>query len=101
MNGRGVPQDFAEATRWYRLAADQGFVVAQLDLAIRYTIAPGVPQDIVQGHMWDNIAAFHLAGEKREMTAKIHDLLAIVMTRNQLAEAQRLAHEWDAAHPQQ
>ena len=51
--------------------------------------------------MWDNIAASHLAGENREMTAKIHDLLAIVMTRNQLAEAQRLAHEWDAAHPQQ
>ena len=25
LNGQGVPQDFAEAARWYQLAAEQGF----------------------------------------------------------------------------
>ena len=25
-NGRGVPQDYKQAVKWYRLAAEQGFV---------------------------------------------------------------------------
>ncbi len=28
-NGRGVPQDDAEAAKWFRLAAEQGLVEAQ------------------------------------------------------------------------
>ena len=32
LGGRGVPQDFAEALRWIRLAADQGHVEAQRNL---------------------------------------------------------------------
>jgi len=31
-NGHGVSQDYAEAARWYRLAADQGFEAAQQKL---------------------------------------------------------------------
>jgi TPR repeat protein len=30
--GKGVKQDFDEAEKWYRLAADQGFEEAQLYL---------------------------------------------------------------------
>ena len=33
-NGHGVPQDYAEARKWYRLAADQGGISAQYDLSI-------------------------------------------------------------------
>ena len=29
-NGEGVPEDDAEAVRWYRLAAEQGYAAAQL-----------------------------------------------------------------------
>ena len=29
-SGRGVPQDYKEAIKWYRLAADQGFARAQI-----------------------------------------------------------------------
>ena len=32
--GRGVPQDAAEAVRWYRLAAAQGDAYAQYDLGV-------------------------------------------------------------------
>jgi uncharacterized protein len=28
-NGQGVPQDYVEAVKWYRLAAEQGHAVAQ------------------------------------------------------------------------
>ena len=31
-NGEGVPQDYGEALRWYRLAADQGHASAQVSL---------------------------------------------------------------------
>ena len=31
--GWGVAKDYAEALRWYRLAADQGFAAAQAKLA--------------------------------------------------------------------
>ena len=34
--GRGVPQDDAEAVRWYRLAADQGYVPALINLGNMY-----------------------------------------------------------------
>ena len=30
--GQGVPQDYVEAARWYRLAADQGYASAQANL---------------------------------------------------------------------
>ncbi len=33
-NGEGVPQDHAEAVRWYRLAADQGLALAQFSLGV-------------------------------------------------------------------
>ena len=43
-DGRGVPEDDAEAVRWYRLAADQGQSGAQLNLGVMYANGEGVPQ---------------------------------------------------------
>ena len=33
-NGEGVPQDYAEAVKWYRLAAEQGDARAQYNLGL-------------------------------------------------------------------
>ena len=33
-NGEGVPQDYAEAVRWFRLAAEQGDADAQYNLGV-------------------------------------------------------------------
>ncbi len=46
-DGRGVPGDFAEAAKWYRLAADRGFAPAQYRLANLLEKGAGVPRDIV------------------------------------------------------
>ena len=43
--GREVPQDDAEAVRWYRLVADQGDADAQTNLGIMYGSGQGVRQD--------------------------------------------------------
>ena len=34
--GQGIPQDFAEAIKWYRLAAEQGDDYSQYDLGVMY-----------------------------------------------------------------
>jgi uncharacterized protein len=40
-----VPQDDREAVRFYKLAADQGFAMAQYNLALMYQDGRGVPKD--------------------------------------------------------
>ena len=35
--GQGVPQDYAEAVKWYRKAAEQGDVNAQHNIGLMYT----------------------------------------------------------------
>src|SRR6266511_1990376 len=49
-DGRGVPQDYAEATKWYRLAADLGDAQAQYNLGLSYAKGEGVSQDNVSAH---------------------------------------------------
>ncbi len=39
--GQGVPQDYAEAMRWYRSAAEQGNAKAQSNLGIMYLVGQG------------------------------------------------------------
>ena len=56
-NGRGVPLDDAEAVRWYRLAADQGFDRAQTSLGFYYREGLGVPQDYAEAVRWYRLAA--------------------------------------------
>jgi uncharacterized protein len=48
--GQGVPQDYAEAVKWFQLAADQGLAIAQNNLGAMYYNGQGVPQDYVQAH---------------------------------------------------
>ena len=67
-----------------------------------YAEGRGVPQDYVQAHMWTNLAASRMtAGEGRERAVENRDALAGQMTPAQRADAQRLAREWDAAHPRE
>ena len=93
-NGQGVPQDYAEAMKWYRKAAEQGNAAARFNLGAMYSNGQGVPQDYVHSHMWYNLAA---AGGDADAVKK-RDTVSTYMTADQIAEAQRLASEWMAAH---
>jgi len=55
--GQGVPQDYAEAAKWNRLAADQGFAEAQASLGVAYIQGQGVPQDYAEAVKWCRKAA--------------------------------------------
>ena len=89
-HGEGVPQDYAEAVKWYRKAAEQGDATAQFNLGTDYAKGQGVPQDYVLAHMWLNLAA----AQGTEGAVKNRDIVAKKMTTDQLAEAQRLARDW-------
>ena len=94
-HGDGVPQDYVEAVRWYRLAADQEYAIAQYNLGLMYVRGDGVPEDIVLAYMWWNLAA----AQGNEIAQDNKDIIEEDMTREQIAEGQRLSREWLEAHP--
>jgi uncharacterized protein len=56
-NGNGVVQDYAEAVKWYRLAAEQGYADAQYNLGLMYDYGNGVVQDYAEAVKWYRLAA--------------------------------------------
>lgn len=87
--GEGVPQDYAEAVKWYRLAAQQGSVAGQMKLGLMYFYGQGVPQDHVKAHLWLNLAA----ASGGVFPGLVRDEVAVKMTPQQIAEAQKLARD--------
>ena len=84
--GLGVPEDDAEAVRWYRLAAAR-LSEAQFKLGLMYSNGEGVLEDSVLAHMWFNIAGangYEDAGEQR-------DTLEQDMSRAEISRAIELA----------
>jgi TPR repeat protein len=92
--GKGVPQDYKEAVRLYRLAAEQGNTAAQFNLGSAYYNGLGVPQNDIQAYMWFILAS--TGGDADDI--KTRDDVAATMTPGQIAEAERLAREWLQSH---
>jgi TPR repeat protein len=55
--GQGVPQDYAEAIKWFRLSAEKGFPGGQTNLGTLYEYGRGVPQDYAEAAKWYGLAA--------------------------------------------
>ncbi|MFA6173897.1 MAG: tetratricopeptide repeat-containing serine protease family protein [Kiritimatiellales bacterium] len=55
--GEGVPQDYKEAVKWYRLAAEQGEAEAQGRLGFCYAKGDGVPENSNEAVKWYRRAA--------------------------------------------
>ena len=55
--GAFVPQDDAEAARWYRLAAEEGHAISQVHLGFMHSEGRGVPQDDAEAMRWYRLAA--------------------------------------------
>ena len=56
-DGEGVPQNYTEAVRWTRKAAEQGDVIAQKNLGVFYDRGDGVPQNYAEAVKWYQKAA--------------------------------------------
>ena len=89
--GRGVPQDFEEAVKWYRLAAAQGNESAQVSLGMMYSKGRGLKQDFVRALMWFDLAAARSTGNARDSATENRDRIASKMTAEQITAAQEMA----------
>ena len=56
-DGDGIPQDYAAAAKWYRLAAEQGNAEAQNKLGVCYAWGRGVPRDTAEGVKVDAVGS--------------------------------------------
>ena len=56
-SGRVVPENDAEAVRWYRLAAEQGDAASQNNLGFMYARGEGVPENDAEAVKWYRLAA--------------------------------------------
>ena len=93
-NGRGVPQSYVEAARWFCRAAVQDEASAQYMLGLQYDKGQGVSENRIEAHKWLNLAAAHAPRRDREDWARIRDAVGSKMSLAQLAEARRRAIEW-------
>lgn len=96
--GRVVAEDYKEAVKWWRLAAEQGFAEALNNLGMMYGNGDGVAKDDVEACKWFDLAASrHPPGRKRRKSVHDRDFLTRKMTSAEIAEAERRVHEWTAA----
>jgi TPR repeat protein len=91
---KGIPQDYAEAFRWFSMAAEHGNVPAQATLAAYYWEGRGVTQDWVKAYYWSVLA--EAGGD--EASKQRAALLASRLNRNQILAAQQQANDWLREH---
>jgi uncharacterized protein len=116
--GLHVTRDYDEAFRWYRRAAnkiyerpgDTWIHSPQYNIGAMYAAGRGTVQDNVQALMWFTLAAafgdtkppgplgMKLLDTSKFTALEQRDRLLALMTRAQIAEAERMAREW-GPHP--
>lgn len=89
-DGKGVPEDGAQALLWYRRAAEQGHIKAQHRLGLMYAMDERIPSDYVRAHKWWSLAA----ASGRQEARMLRDALKLRMSSEQIAEAEKLARDW-------
>lgn len=85
--GQWLPQDSAEAVRWYRLAAAQGDKSARYNLAGMYAAGEGTPKDELRAYLWLELSVAVGNAE----AASERDALASRLTPAQIANARKMA----------
>jgi hypothetical protein len=94
--GEGVNQDYVKAVKWYRKAAEQGYVPAQFELGNRYAAGKGTPQNYADAYVWYSLAA--AAGHEKAL--KQRDNYARKLTQEEIMEAQQRSASLFAAMQQ-
>jgi len=94
-HGRGVGKDYEEAMKWYRKAAEQGYVLAQASLGALYYKGHGVPKDYGIAYAWVKVAV-----ENEYPLAKTFlPIIAKQMTPDQITKAEELSEEMVKRNP--
>ena len=93
-NGFGEPQAYDAAADFYAQGAVQGNPFAQAMLGLLYDKGHGVPQDFIFAYKWLDLAAARTNGHEHDTYARFRDAIASKMSKDEIAEGQRLALQW-------
>jgi uncharacterized protein len=93
-NGFGEPQAYVAAADFYAQGAVQGDPFAQAMLGLLYDKGHGVPQDFIFAYKWLDLAAAHTNGHDHDTYARLRNAVASKMSKDEVAEGQRLALHW-------
>jgi S1-C subfamily serine protease len=85
-----VVKDSVDAVKWYRKAAEQNAADAQYNLGIGYYYGDGVAKDYVESYKWFLLASARGGEDARQNVT----ILENAMTREQIAEGQKLARNF-------
>ena len=85
--GKGVTQDYEQATFWYYRAARQQIPEAQYLLCLSYSLGKGVPVDVLRAHVWCEAASNNQVEGAQDALQSIKE----AMSAEQLQEAKELA----------
>jgi TPR repeat protein len=72
------------------MAAEQGDELGQYHLGYCYAHGEGVPEDYVTAYMWLNLAS----AQRHPLAMREKSDLTERMTREQIAESQKMSREW-------
>ena len=98
--GQGIPYDLGEAFKWYRLAADQGYGLAQRALGFFYeTQEFGGSKDYISAYMWYSMAS----DQGDQVAAKGRGRVEKKMSDMQIEKAKKMALKQNLKinHPEQ
>lgn len=93
LQGIGVAKDIEEGIKWIKQAAVEGVATSQNALGVAYEKGDGVPKDAVQAYKWFALAAAQDDEHSSDIRLSLAKLEAN-LTKDQIAEAQRLAREF-------
>ena len=98
--GQGVPQDDAEAVKWYEMAANKGSAKAQYQTGAVYARSPQI-KDPVQGYKWLTIAAKtigtgNVGGVTADQAKTLRTLIAMDMSKADIDKAEAAAAAFKA-----
>ena len=86
--GKEVPQNYAEAAKWYRMAADQGHTNAKNSLEALYRFGQGVAQDYTEA-----LKCYRMAAEQGHALAQFN-LGQMYREGHGVAQDYTKAHKW-------
>ena len=92
--GKGVVQDFTEASKWFLLSAKQGHPASQASIGMMYAGGHGVEQNKTLGYMWLDISIdnFDVGSEYAKVPTMWKVALSNQMTASEIYEAQRMSY---------
>ena len=85
--GEGIPENNAEAVKWFRLAAEQGYAIAQSNLGFAYANGFGVSQNNIRAYVWWSVAV----AQGNEDAKAYRDIISNRLTPALLGQAQEIA----------